>query len=543
MDEKKRVVLELAPQDQLSFLKGKRTEFESIAEMVTVRAQEIPERTHVRFYDQTITYAQTNERANRVANFLKAKGVKKGDVVSLLVGNSPEVYYTMFGIQKIGAIAGSINFMLKGPEIAYLLEDSKPGMVFVSSEFMAEFVRGVELSKHKPQIIEVKTDTDHGMDVNQEYLSDILEEYPSDEALVPQAASDPFLLLYSSGTTGKPKGILIKNEGQLSICRSMASIGLFDEGDVMLILLPMFHTNPICVWTYPIIYCAQTVCIRKAFSPPDFWPSITENGVSILMGVPAMYNYVYYSIDSSTIDKSAIRLKFAFSGAAPLSVELIKGFEEKFNVEIIEGYGLTECTGVSTVNPPQGKRKPGSIGVALPEQEIKIMDDDNNELPIGQKGEICIKGAAVMKEYLNNASATGETVCDGWLHTGDMAYMDEEGFIYIVDRKKDMINRGGENIYPREVEIALEAHPSIKDVAVIGVPDAALGEKVKAFITPSEPGVLTEEGVKDYLKDKLARYKIPEQIEFVSELPRNPTGKVLKKELKRMEQERAEKEK
>lgn len=543
MDEKKRVVLELAPQDQLSFLKGKRTEFESIAEMVTVRAQEIPERTHVRFYDQTITYAQTNERANRVANFLKAKGVKKGDVVSLLVANSPEVYYTMFGIQKIGAIAGSINFMLKGPEIAYLLEDSKPGMVFVSSEFMAEFVRGVELSKHKPQIIEVKTDTDHGMDVNQEYLSDILEEYPSDEALVPQAASDPFLLLYSSGTTGKPKGILIKNEGQLSICRSMASIGLFDEGDVMLILLPMFHTNPICVWTYPIIYCAQTVCIRKAFSPPDFWPSITDNGVSILMGVPAMYNYVYYSIDSSTIDKSAIRLKFAFSGAAPLSVELIKGFEEKFNVEIIEGYGLTECTGVSTVNPPQGKRKPGSIGVALPEQEIKIMDDDNNELPIGQKGEICIKGAAVMKEYLNNANATAETVCDGWLHTGDMAYMDEEGFIYIVDRKKDMINRGGENIYPREVEIALEAHPSIKDVAVIGVPDAALGEKVKAFITPSEPGVLTEEGVKDYLKDKLARYKIPEQIEFVSELPRNPTGKVLKKELKRMEQERAEKEK
>jgi len=543
MDEKKRVVLELAPQDQLSFLKGKRTEFESIAEMVTVRAQEIPERTHVRFYDQTITYAQTNERANRVANFLKAKGVKKGDVVSLLVANSPEVYYTMFGIQKIGAIAGSINFMLKGPEIAYLLEDSKPGMVFVSSEFMTEFVRGVELSKHKPQIIEVKTDTDHGMDVNQEYLSDILEEYPSDEALVPQAASDPFLLLYSSGTTGKPKGILIKNEGQLSICRSMASIGLFDEGDVMLILLPMFHTNPICVWTYPIIYCAQTVCIRKAFSPSDFWPSITDNGVSILMGVPAMYNYVYYSIDSSTIDKSAIRLKFAFSGAAPLSVELIKGFEEKFNVEIIEGYGLTECTGVSTVNPPQGKRKPGSIGVALPEQEIKIMDDDNNELPIGQKGEICIKGAAVMKEYLNNANATAETVCDGWLHTGDMAYMDEEGFIYIVDRKKDMINRGGENIYPREVEIALEAHPSIKDVAVIGVPDAALGEKVKAFITPSEPGVLTEEGVKDYLKDKLARYKIPEQIEFVSELPRNPTGKVLKKELKRMEQERADKEK
>ncbi|HDZ23882.1 MAG TPA: long-chain-fatty-acid--CoA ligase [Desulfobacteraceae bacterium] len=539
MDEKKRIVLEPVPQNQLPFLKGKRTEFESIAEMITVRAQEVPEHNHVLFYDQTITYAETNERANRVANFLKAKGVKKGDVISLLVSNSPEVYYIMFGIQKLGAVAGSINFMLKGPEIAFLLEDSNPGMVFVSSEFMSEFMRGVELSNHKPKVIEVKTNTDHGIDISQEYLSDILEKYPSDEALVPQSAADPFLLLYSSGTTGKPKGILLKNEGQLSICRSMASIGLFGEGDVMLILLPMFHTNPICVWTYPIIYCAQTVCIRKAFSPTDFWPSITDNGVNILMGVPAMYNYVYYSIDSSTVDKSALRLKFAFSGAAPLSVELIKGFEEKFNVEIIEGYGLTECTGVSTVNPPQGKRKPGSIGVALPEQEIKIMDDDNNELPIGEKGEICIKGDAVMQEYLNNAEATEDAVRDGWLHTGDMAYMDVEGFIYIVDRKKDMINRGGENIYPREVEIALEAHPSVKDVAVIGIPDEALGEKVKAFITPSESGALTEQAVKDYLKDKLAKYKIPEHVEFVEDLPRNPTGKVLKKELKRMEQEKA----
>ena len=543
MDKEQRVALEPVPQDQLPFLKGKRTEFESVAEMMTVRAQEVPAHTHVLFYDQTITYAQTNDRSNRVANFLKAKGVKKGDVVSLLISNSPEVYYAMFGVQKLGAIAGSINFMLKGPEIAWLLEDSKPKIAFVSSEFMPEFIRGVDLSNHKPQIIEVKTDLKNPAFPNVDFqLSNILEQYPSDEALVPQAASDPFLLLYSSGTTGRPKGILLKNEGQLSICRSMANIGLFGGDDVMLILLPMFHTNPICVWTYPIIYCAQTACIRKAFSPADFWPAITENGVSILMGVPAMYNYVYYSIDSGTIDKSALKLKFAFCGAAPLSVELIKGFKEKFNVEIIEGYGLTECTGVSTVNPPLGKREPGSIGIALPEQQIRIMDDSDNELPNGQKGEICIKGDAVMLEYLNNPEATSETLTDGWLHTGDMAYVDEEGFFYIVDRKKDMINRGGENIYPREVEIALEAHPSIKDVAVIGVPDSALGEKVKAFIISSEPGVLTEEEIKEYLKDKLARYKIPEKVAFVDDLPRNPTGKVLKKELRRTEWEIAEKE-
>jgi len=539
MSETEKVRFKPVLQDELPLLKGRRTAFESVAEMVTVRAQEVPDHTFVRFYDQVITYAQINAQANRVANSLRHRGIGKGDVVSLLISNSPEVYTVMFGIQKLGAIAGSINFMLKGPEIAYLLEDSRPVMVFVSSEFLPEFTRGRDLSNHKPEVIEVKTAAGSETDSGFEQLSHILDRYPPDEALVSQEASDPFLLLYSSGTTGQPKGILLKNGGQLSICRAMASIGLFNPDDVMLILLPMFHTNPICVWTYPIIYCAQTLCIRKAFSPDDFWPSITQNRVSILMGVPAMYNYVYYSVDSSTVDRSALSLNFAFCGAAPLSVDLIKGFEEKFNVEIIEGYGLTECTGVSTVNPPQGKRKPGSIGVALPEQEIKIMDDDNRELPSGQKGEICIRSEAVMRGYLNNPDATANTIVDGWLHTGDIGYMDEEGFIFIVDRKKDMINRGGENIYPREVEIALESHPDVKEVAVVGTPDAALGEKVKAFVIPVEPETLTAKDIKDYLKDRLAGYKIPELIEFMEALPRNPTGKIMKKELRRLERERA----
>lgn len=537
-----KVVIEPVPLDQLAFLKGKRTDFESVAEMIVARASEIPDKPYVLFYDDVITYAETNERANKVANYLKAKGIKKGDVVSLLVMNSPEVYYIMFGIQKLGAIAGSINFMLKGPEIAYLLDDSKPRIVFVGSDFIQEFARGYEQASHKPAVVEVVTGVEHNVDLNQEKLSDILADYPSDEALVEQKGSDPFLLLYSSGTTGRPKGILLSNKGQLSVCRAMAGIGLVEEGDVMLLLLPMFHTNPICVWTYPIAYCGQTLCVRKAFSPTDFWPSITDYGVTILMGVPAMYNYVFYAIDASTIDRAKLKLRFAFCGAAPLSVELIKGFKDKFNVEIIEGYGLTEVTGVSTVNPPLGKRKPGSIGVALPEQEVKIMDDDNNEMPIGEKGEICIKGDAVMLGYLNQPEATKEAIKDGWLHTGDMAYMDEEGFMYIVDRKKDMINRGGENIYPREVEIALESNPKVRDVAVIGTPDEALGERVKAFIIPTEPGALTEEEVKEYLKDKLAKYKIPEVIEFVEDLPRTMTGKIMKKELRRMEQERIKKQ-
>ncbi len=526
------------PLNELDFLKEKRIEFDSVAEMILARANEIPDKPYVLFYDEVITYQQVNQRANKVANFLKSKGVGKGDVVSILIMNSPEVYYAMFGVQKLGAIASSINYMLKGPEIAYLLDDSKPKIVFVGSEFMEEFAKGYQEAKHKPEIVEVVTSTEHNVDLNQEKLSEILDNYPDTEAFVKQQPDDPFLLLYSSGTTGKPKGILISNKGQLSVCRDMSKIGIFQEGDVMLLLLPMYHTNPICVWTYPIAFAGQTVSIRKAFSPADFWPSITKYGATILMGVPAMYNYVYYSIDSSTIDQSKLKLRIAFCGAAPLSVELINGFRDKFNVEIIEGYGLTEVTGLSTVNPPLGKRKSGSIGLVIPEQELEIMDDNNKVLPRGEKGEICIKGDATMLEYFNKPEATKETVKDGWLHTGDIAYKDEEDFIYIVDRKKDMINRGGENIYPREVEMAIEALPQIKEVAVIGIPDEALGEKVKAFITLTEPEALTEEGVKTYLSEKIAKYKIPEIIEFVADLPRNPTGKILKKELKRMEQEK-----
>lgn len=532
--EEKRMEMPTCHPGDVPALNNKRLEFDSIAQMLTVRAQEIPDRIHVIFYDQKITYAQTNERANRVANYLKGKGIKKGDVVSLMILNSPEVYSALFGAQKIGAIAGVINFALMGPEIAYVLDDSKPKVVFVGSEFMDAFSKGYARAIHKPVVVEVTTGVDHGYDIAELTLLDILAGYPADEALVQQNPDDPFLLLYSSGTTGLPKGILLSNKGQFDICDAMAGIGLFtSNNETMLLLLPMYHINPIGVWTYPIIFMGQTICIRKAFSPQDFWPAIIENGITVIMGVPAMYNYVYYSIDASTIDMSKLKLKYAFCGAAPLSVELITGFQEKFGVEIIEGYGLTEANGVSSVNPPTGKRKAGSCGVALSGQAIEIMDRDRNILPAGGKGEVCIKGDNTMICYLNNPKATKETLIDGWLHTGDIGYMDEEGFLYIVDREKDMINRGGENIYPREIEVAIESHPLVIAVAVIGVSDSALGERVKAVIETSQPDNLTAEVIKEYLKDKLAKYKIPEFVEITDKLPRNQTGKVLKYKLRK----------
>lgn len=518
--------------DDLTFLNGLQTSFNSVADMIVTRAKEIPERICVMFYEQRITYSQLNERANRVANFLVEQGVRKGDIISLMIMNSPEIYDCMLGIQKIGAIAGSINFALKAPEIAYVLDDSKPGIVFVGSEFIADFAKAVEIASHKPMVIEIETEAEHRESLAVNTLAKIQEAYPADEALVSQNPEDPFLLLYSSGTTGRPKGILLSNQGQLSICRDMNCLGLVEGDDIMLILLPMFHINPICVWSFPMIFSGQTLCVRTAFSPQDFWPAIIDNGVTILQGVPAMYNYVYYSVDPSTVAMSDLKLRWAFCGAAPLSVNLIDGFKEKFNVDILEGYGLSEGTGVASANPALGKRKIGSVGLPLAEQEIEIMDESLNIQPPGERGEICIRAASNMIAYLNKPEATRETIQDGWLRTGDIGYMDEEGYFYIVDRKKDMINRGGENIYPREIEIVLESIPEITAVAVIGIPDEALGERVKAVIETVQPCDLSESDIKSYLQDKLARYKIPEIIEFMDEIPRNPTGKILKKNLR-----------
>ncbi len=533
IDTSKRIKRDNVPLESLETLKGKQIEFESISEMIVIRAREIPDTPMVLFNDEVISYKTVNDRANQVANFLKAKGVKTGDIVTTMILNSPEVYYTMFAAQKLGAVAGAINYMLKPPEIAYVIDDSKPKVLFVGSEYMTEMAAGLALARHKPIVVEVVTPIEHTADIAEQTLEEILADSPTDECLVPQSPDDPIMLLYSSGTTGMPKGILISNRNELCICKGKAAIGTALPGDVMMIILPMFHTNPLCVWTYPSIFLGLTLCIRSGFSPKDFWPALIRYGVTTVQGVPAMYDYIYQAADPTTIDYAKLKLRLAYSGAAPMPVSLVHAFREKFNVQVVDGYGLTEATGVSTTGagvPPNWE----SIGVAFPGLEVEIMDENNHIVPTGEKGEICIQGDAVMLGYLNKPEATAETIIDGWLHSGDMGYMDEKGYVYIVGRIKEMINRGGENIYPREVEIPLENHPKIAEVAVIGAPDPALGERVKACIVLHEPDSLTLEEIKEYLSDKIAKYKIPESVVFMHEFPRNPTGKILKHQLKKM---------
>ncbi len=534
IDTGQRIKRNNVPLAEVITLQGRQLEFDSIAQMVTTRAKESPEATMVLYDDQVISYSQINDRANQVAHFLMEKGVGRGDMVSCMILNSPEVYYAMFGAQKIGAVAGAVNYMLKPPEIAYVLDDSKPKVIFASSEYMADVITAIDMAKHKPSLVEVVTDAAPGALAAERTMEDIIAHYPATECLVPQELDDPALLLYSSGTTGMPKGILISNRNELCICKGKAAIGTSLPGDIMMIILPMFHTNPLCVWTYPSIYQGLTLCIRRVFSPKDFWPALMQYGVTIVQGVPAMYDYIYQAADPATIDYDKVKLRLAYSGAAPMPVSLVQAFKEKFNVEVVDGYGLTEATGVSTtcagVEPNWE-----SIGVAFPFLEVEIMDGQNTIVPTGDTGEICVRGDAVMLGYLNKPEATAESLVDGWLHTGDMGHMDEKGYVYIAGRIKEMINRGGENIYPREVEIPLENHPKIAEVAVVGAPDPALGERVHVCIVLHESESLTLEEIQEYLSDKIAKYKIPESVNFMKEFPRNPTGKILKHRLKEMD--------
>lgn len=519
--------------EALPHLKGRRLEFESIAQMLTIRSNETPEAPHVYYYDQKLTYRDTNNRANQVANFLKEKGIKKGDIVAVMIQNAPEIYYTMWGVQKLGAIALAINFCLKGPEIAYILNDAKPKIVFVGSDFMDEFNKGLDQTESKAYVVEVATKVKQESKAIHEKLTDVLSNYPTDECLVKQNLDDPFLLLYSSGTTGQPKGILLSNRAQLSQCRNFNQQGYIKGDDVMLLMLPMFHTNPLCVFTYPLSYAGQALCIRTKFSPDDFWPTVMQYGITVIMGVPTMLDYILNKIDPSGIDRSKVKIRYAFTGGAPLSLITRRGFKEKYNIDLLVGYGLTEGGGGNTTEPALGHFKEGSCGMPHPEERIEIMDSEGNILPNNIDGEVCIKGDCVMMGYLNKPEQFAEAMRGGFLHTGDIGHFDDEGYLYITDRKGDMIVRGGENIYPRQIEIVLEEHPLVAEVAIIGVPDKCLGQRVKAYIVPRQKGSMTAEATRQWLLERMAKYRVPEFYEFVDRLPRTPSGKVQKFELRK----------
>ena len=498
--------------------------FSNIREMVAAQARRYKEKIAIRFYDRDITYRELDEQSNRVANGLLKRGVRKGDRVCLLMDNSPEFYYAYFGIIKIGAIAGPVNCWWQTGEIRYLLNDSGATALFFDHNYRGHIDKIIDETPALKHVIEREA-TDQRFIAFETLLAEPMELAPLEIGL-----DDVSTIVYTSGTTGNPKGVLLTHRNILTNSLQASRLANIDENDVIMCFLPLFHVNGLVITGTSPLSRGSQIILRRNFSASEFWECVAKYRVSIFSGVPTVYQILLQTPGSEGVDVSSLR--YGVCGAAPMPVEAIRKFEETFKMIIIEGYGLTEGTAGATANPIDGVRKIGSIGIPFAGSEIKLLNDQDEEVPQGEVGEICIKGDHVMKGYFNKPEDTAQALRGGWLHTGDMAYKDEDGYLFIVDRKKEMVIRGGENIYPKELEGIIYGHPQVMDVAVVGVPDAIYGEEVMACLVLHPGQTLTEEAFKEWCRANMASYKVPKYVDFRTALPKNILGKILKKELK-----------
>ncbi|HEY2380344.1 MAG TPA: long-chain fatty acid--CoA ligase [Terriglobia bacterium] len=454
------------------------------------------------------TFAELSGEVDRIAATLQEK--VKGDTVGILLLNSQKYVATMLAIWKAGKTAVPLNYLLPPQDLGFIIKDS--GMSgLVSSQFFSQALAAV-----KPLF------GDRGVIL----MADDPGFLAPQEADAPGTYRDPALYLYTSGTTGRPKGVVLTHDNLISNVESCRKAGEFDHRDAFLCLLPFFHTYAITgTVLLPLLNGSKMVLIDR-FQPAKVLGLIQEHRISVFLAIPSMYRVLAAS--EGAFDVSSIR--FPISGGEPLPMAILEAFEKRFNVPIFEGYGQTEAAPVVTLNRP-GSRKPGTIGQALPGVEVAIWDDQKRVLRAGEVGEIMVRGRNVMSGYHRQPEETAKTISDGWLHTGDLGKIDDEGFITITGRKKDLIISAGENIYPREIEEALSLHPKVKEVAVIGVSDEVRGEVPKAFVIAHEGVTVDEKELRAFCRECLANYKIPKHFDIVTDLPRTPTGKVLKRML------------
>ena len=469
-----------------------------------------------------MTYEQLDRAARGVAHGLAEQGIQSGDRVALLIPNVPEFTIAYFGILYAGGTVVPINVLAAAPEVAYFIEDSGAKLLVVHPLFAEPGEEGAR----QAGIPCLGTNTEGDGLV-------ALAQGEAAASLVPTEATQTAVILYTSGTTGKPKGAELTHSNLFLNCAFVVPrLVPFGESDRMVALatLPLFHSFGQT--------CIQNACIAVGgmfsllprFDPQKAFEVIERDRCTVFAGVPTMYFGLLHHEGGERFDVSSI--KYCMTGGAPMPVEVLTAFEGRFGVPIQEGFGLSETSPVASFNTSDKPRKPGSIGYPGWGVDLCIVDDDDQPLPDGERGEICIRGHNVMKGYLGRPDATAEALKNGWFHSGDIGYRDEDGCYFIVDRKKDMILRGGFNVYPREVEEVLYEHGAIAEAAVVGVPHESHGEEVKAFVSFVAGKTAEEEDIVAWCKDRLAAYKYPRVVEVLDELPKGPTGKILKRELR-----------
>jgi long-chain acyl-CoA synthetase len=512
----------------------------NLATLLEDTAREVPGRVAVIFGDTKLTYAQVNGAANQVANGLAKVGVRPGDKVALSCPNLPYFPIVYYGILKAGATVVPLNVLLKPREIAYHLADSD-----AKAYFCFEGTDQLPMGQMGYAGFQEAASCDHFFMITAnpagpspiegtKTLGMLMYNQPPTFPTVQTSSEDTAVILYTSGTTGQPKGAELSHINMVMNARLADNMYQRGENDIHPVTLPLFHSFGQSVQMNAGFYTRATISLLARFDPGAALAAMERDNVTIFAGVPTMYWALlnYPEAEKYDLKKIADNLRLSVSGGSAMPVEVMKAFEERFSVKILEGYGLSETSPVATFNRVDKVSKPGSVGLPVWGVDVRVVDEDGNDVPQGDLGEIVIRGHNVMKGYYQKPEATAEAFHHGWFHSGDIGRFDEEGYLYIVDRVKDMIIRGGLNVYPREVEEVLMSHPDVSLAAVVGVPHERHGEEVKAFVVLKEGAELTEDALMAWSKSMMADYKYPRQIVFRDTLPMNATGKILKRELR-----------
>ena len=463
--------------------------------------------------------------AAQLAHALRRLGVGPGDRVVVMLPNCPEVIQSYGAILRCGGVIVPVIFLLGDREVAHIVADSEAKVVITAADMLWKVAGQIGVLPTLEHVLLV----DGGGDGTTRSLSAETAGAPDTFPTVERRSDDLAVILYTSGTTGLPKGVALSHDNLESNARAAALLNELDREEWAVAVLPLSHSYGLTVMNAGHILGSRAALLRW-FHPEAVLQTIQEFRAVSMSAVPTMLVYLLNYPEAERFDTRSMRVWG--SGAAPLPTELVEPFERKFGGKILEGYGLTEASPVVSAHRLSGPRKIGSVGRAIPGVEVAIQDDLDRALPAGEIGEVCIRGPNVMVGYYRNPEETVRTVRDGWLHTGDMGRLDEDGFLFIVERKKDLIIRGGFNIYPREVEEVLYAHPAVAEAVVVGMKDPLMGEDVLAFVVLRSGAHASAEEVAAFCEERLARYKCPKQIRFVDSLPKSPIGKILRKELR-----------
>jgi long-chain acyl-CoA synthetase len=490
----------------------------NLATYLSQTAADHGDRQAVRLDDAVLSYDELLDGARRVTALLRSKGVGPGDRVALVLPNVPAFPVLFFGALAVGAVVVPMNPLLKAREVQYYLEDSGASLVFAWHAMAEEAGKGAATVGIESILVDPAD------------FVGLLGAHDPVAEVVDREDEDTAVLLYTSGTTGQPKGAELTHANLTTNAEtSRETLVELSSDDVVMGCLPLFHCFGLTCGLNASVLAGACLTLVPRFDATKALEVIGRDKVTVFEGVPTMYAGMLHVEDAASYDVSSLRT--CISGGSAMPVEVMKNFEETFGCVVLEGYGLSETSPVASFNQPGMERKAGSIGVPVRGVEMKLVDDEGGDVGEGEIGEIAIRGENIMKGYWGRPDATEEAIPDGWFRSGDMARRDEDGFYFIVDRKKDLIIRGGYNVYPREVEEALYEHEAVAEVAVVGIPHDDLGEEVGAAVALKPGTSVTEDELRDFAKERLAAYKYPRHLWIVQSLPKGPTGKILRREV------------